>query len=99
MKEFNLNGYKITLVEDPTLDTLYGDAKVWFIVDLEGISLINLVEGVISDNGKTADALWASIIWVKPQDTYEMKTVSLNTHFSWVFKNISSGCFRKLIYV
>lgn len=99
MKEFNLNGYKITLVEDPTLDTLYGDAKVWFIVDLEGISLINLVEGVISDNGKTADALWASIIRVKPQDTYEMKTVSLNTHFSWVFKNISSGCFRKLIYV
>jgi hypothetical protein len=28
MKEFNLNGYKITLVEDPTLDVLYGDAKV-----------------------------------------------------------------------
>lgn len=98
MKEFNLNGYKITLVEDPTLDVLYGDAKVWFVVDIDGISLINLVEWVISDNGKTADALWASIIRVKPQDTYEMKTVSLNTHFSWVFKNISSGCYRKLIY-
>lgn len=98
MKEFNLNGYKITLVEDPTLDVLYGDAKVGFIVDLEGISLINLVEWVISDGWKTADALGASIIWVKPQDTYEMKTVSLNTHFSWVFKGISSGVFRKLIY-
>lgn len=98
MKEFNLNGYKITLVEDPTLDVLYGDAKVWFIVDIDGISLINLVEWVISENGKTTDALWASIIWCKPQDTYEMRTVSLNTHFSWVFKNISSGAYRKLIY-
>lgn len=98
MKEFNLNGYKITLVEDPTLDVLYGDAKVWFVVDLDGIALINLVEWVISENGKTTDALWASIIWCKPQDTYEMRTVSLNTHFSWVFKNISSGCYRKLIY-
>lgn len=97
MKEFNLNGYKITLVEDPTLDTLYGDAPVGFIIDLDGISLINLVEWVISENGKTTDALWASIIFCPPQQTYEMRTVSLNTHFSWVFKNISSGCYRKLI--
>ena len=98
MKEFNLNGYKISLVEDPTLDILYGDQKVWFIVDLDGISLINLVEWVISENGKTADALWASIIWCKPQDTYELRTVSLNTHFSRLFKGVSSGAFRKLIY-
>jgi hypothetical protein len=99
MKSLNLNGYKINIVEDPTLDELYGDVKTGFIVDIEGIVLYNLAEGVIGENGKTTDALGASVIRCKPQDTYEMRTVSLNTHFTWLFKNISSGCYRKIIYV
>lgn len=98
MKTFNLNGYKINLVEDPILDELYGDTKVGFVVDLEWIVLYNLAEWVIGQDGKKADALWASVIFCPPQVTYEMRTVSLNTHFSWLFKWITTGAFRKLIY-
>lgn len=99
MKSLNLNGYKINIVEDPTLDELYGDVKTGFIVDIDGIVLYNLAEGVIGDNGKTTDALGASVIFVPAQTTYETKTVSLNTHFTRLFKNVSSWVFRKIIYV
>ncbi|HPC34073.1 MAG TPA: hypothetical protein PLP73_00275 [Candidatus Absconditabacterales bacterium] len=99
MKSLNLNGYKINIVEDPILDELYGEAKTGFIVDIDGIVLYNLAEGVIGTDGKTTDALGASVIFCPPQVTYELRTVSLNTHFTWLFKNISSGCFRKIIYV
>lgn len=99
MKSLNLNGYKINIVEDPTLDDLYGDVMTGFIVDIEGIVLYNLTEGVIGENGKTADALGASVIFCPAQTTYEQREVSLNTSFTWLFKNISSGCFRKIIYV
>lgn len=98
MKQLNLNGYKINIVEDPTLDDLYGDVKTGFIVDIEGIILYNLMEGVIGENGKTTDALGASIIFCPAQTTFEQRTVSLNTSFTWLFKNISSGAFRKIIY-
>lgn len=99
MKSLNLNGYKINIVEDPILDELYGEVKTGFIVDIDGIVLYNLAEGVIGTDGKTTDALWASVIFCPPQVTYELRTVSLNTHFTWLFKNISSWVFRKIIYV
>lgn len=99
MKTLNLNGYRINIVEDPTLDELYGDVKTGFIVDIDGIVLYNLAEGVIGENGKTTDALGASVIFCPAQTTYELRTVSLNTHFTRLFKNISSGVMRKIIYV
>lgn len=98
MKTLNLNGYKINIVEDPTLDELYGDVKTGFIVDIDWIILYNLAEWVIWANGKTTDALWASVIFSPAQTTYELRTVSLNTHFTWMFKGIGSGAFRKIIY-
>lgn len=98
MKSLNLNGYKINIVEDPTLDDLYGEEKTGFIVDIDGIVLYNLAEGVIGSDGKTTDALGASVIFCPAQTTYELRTVSLNTNFTWIFKGIGSGCFRKVIY-
>jgi hypothetical protein len=99
MKTFNFNGYKINVVEDYVLDDLFGTTKVGFIVDIQSIILYNLQDGVMNADGKTVSALGASTIFVPAQTTYELRTVSLNTNFTWVFKNISSGCFRKLIYV
>lgn len=98
IKSLNLNGYKINIVEDPVMDDLYGSVKTGFIVDLESIVLYNLADGVINADGKTVSALGASVIFCPAQTTYEMRTVSLNTNFTWVFKNISSGVFRKIIY-
>ena len=98
MKSLNLNGYKINIVEDPTLDELYGDVLTGFIVDIQSIILYNLTEGVINAEGKTVSALGASTIFCPAQTTYEIRTVSLNTNFTWVFKYISSGVFRKIIY-
>lgn len=98
MKSLNLNWYKINIVEDPVLDDLYGEIKTGFIIDIESIVLYNLTEWVINSDGKTVSALGASVIFSPAQTTYEMRTVSLNTSFTWLFKNISSGCFRKIIY-
>ena len=81
------------------MDELYGEVKTGFIVDIDSIILYNLAEGVISESGKTVDALGASTIFCPAQTTYEIREVSLNTHFTWVFKNVSSGVFRKIIYV
>ena len=90
MKSFNLNGYKINLVEDPVLDDLYGSDKVGFIVDIASIILYNLMEGVVNSDGKTVSALGASVIFCPPQVTFELRTVSLNTNFTRLFTNISS---------
>lgn len=57
MKSLNLNGYKINIVEDPTLDDLYGTVKTGFIVDIQSIVLYNLMDGVINSDGKSVSAL------------------------------------------
>ena len=98
IKSLNLNGYKINIVEDPVMDDLYGDVLTGFIVDIQGIVLYNLAEGVINSDGKTVSALGASVIFCPAQTTYEIRTVSLNTNFTWVFQNVSSGVFRKIVY-
>lgn len=98
MKKFNLNGYKANIIEDYVLDELYGDVATGFIVDIDSIVLYNLTEGVINSDGKTVSALGASTIFCPAQTTYEIRQVSLNTNFTWIFKNISSGVFRKIIY-
>lgn len=97
--DVSLNGRKISIVEDSVMNDIYGeDAKVGFIMDIEGVKLWNLMDGVVGDDGKSVPKLGASQIWVKPQETYETKQITLNTHFSFVFENVSSGLFRKIIY-
>lgn len=97
--ELSLNGRKISIVEDSVMNNLYGeDEKVGFVLDIEGVVLFNLMNDVIGEDGKSVPKLGASKLFVKPQDTYEMREISLNTHRSFVFKNVKSGVFRKLIY-
>ena len=98
MKSVNLNGYKINIIEDPVMDELYGSVKTGFIVDIDSIVLYNIQDGVINQDGKTVSALGASTIFCPAQTTYEIREVSLNTNFTWIFKHISSGVFRKIIY-
>jgi hypothetical protein len=90
--------YYLDLVEDLNLNNYY-DYPILSIVDIEWIAMFNLAKWVIANDGKKVDAFWVSQIFVPAQTTYEKKKVSLNTHWSWLIKNVLSGAFRILKYV
>jgi len=99
MKEINMNGRKITIVEDVMLNYLYPNQKVWYIVDLQWIGLFQVANDVIDSSWRTVPRMpWVAKIFAKPQDTPEGRQVYIFGHRWWIFKNIKAGVFRKVIY-
>lgn len=98
VRRLQVGSNTIDFVQDTFLDDNFSYA-VWFIVDTEWVSLFNLAKWVISQTWQMVDSLLSSTVFVSPQTTVETRTVSLVTHFSWMFKNVSSWAFRILKYV
>ena len=97
VREYNISGYPIMVVNDPILDDLYPGEKVGFTIDTDGVVSYDLMHGVIGKDGKRTDAPRVSQLFIPEQTTPELRTVSLHSHFSYAFGNIGSGVYRKLV--
>lgn len=97
VKTVKLDGRVLYMVESSILNVAQPNTPTCYSVPMDYVFGYMLPNTVLDESAKKVDKLGKWQILMKPRNSIEKVEVSLFTSYSFMFKGISSGAYRRLI--